>query len=91
MSENRKKAIKARYSSGYTLEDFKTLFEKAEASSFLKGKNGRNWRASFDWIIKDANMTKVLEGTYDDYGKGGDDHGGAGEHPDKAGKYGTYL
>lgn len=68
MSEARKKAVKARFSSGYSLEDFKTLFEKAEASSFLKGKNGRNWRASFDWLIKDANMAKVLDGNYDDKG-----------------------
>lgn len=89
MSEARKKAIKARYSSGYTLEDFKTLFEKAEASSFLKGKNGRNWRASFDWLIKDANMAKVLDGNYDDQ-KGGDKYGSTEQHPG-AERYGTYL
>lgn len=65
VSESRKKAIKARLKT-YSLEDFKTLFEKAEASSFLKGKNNSNWSASFDWLIKDANMTKVLEGNYDD-------------------------
>ena len=68
MSDARKKAIRARMSSGYTLEDFKTLFEKAEASSFLKGKNDRNWRASMDWMFKDANMAKVLDGNYDDRG-----------------------
>ena len=48
------------------MEDFKTLFEKAEASSFLKGANGRDWSANFDWLIKDSNMVKVLEGNYDD-------------------------
>ena len=66
LSETRKKAIRARFKSGYTLEDFKTLFTKAEASSFLKGKNNRNWAANFDWLIKDANMAKVLEGNYDE-------------------------
>ena len=65
MSEARKKAIKARFTSGYTLEDFRTLFMKAEDSSFLKGHNGRNWIASFDWLIKDSNMAKVLSGNYD--------------------------
>lgn len=65
LSSNRKKAIKARLRT-YTAEDFKTLFEKAEASSFLKGKNDRNWSASFDWLIKDSNMAKLLEGNYDD-------------------------
>lgn len=65
LSESRKKAIKARLHS-YSIEDFKTLFAKAEASSFLKGANNRNWTASFDWLIKDSNMAKVLDGNYDD-------------------------
>lgn len=66
LSDARKKAIKARFAGGHTLEDFKILFTKAEASSFLKGANNRNWTASFDWLIKDANMAKVLDGNYDD-------------------------
>lgn len=65
LSDARKKAIKARLNT-YKLDDFKTLFEKAEASSFLKGSNDRNWTATFDWLIKDANMAKVLEGNYAD-------------------------
>lgn len=65
MSEKRKKAVRARLRTGYTLEDFKTLFEKAEASDFLKGKNDRNWNADFDWLICDSNMAKTLEGKYD--------------------------
>lgn len=65
LSDSRKKAIKARLRT-YTVDDFKALFEKAEASSFLKGSNDRNWSANFDWLIKDSNMAKVLEGNYDD-------------------------
>lgn len=65
LSDARKKAIKARMNT-YSLDDFKTLFEKAEASSFLKGKNNSNWSATFDWLIKDSNMAKVLDGNYDD-------------------------
>lgn len=65
LSDTRKKAIKARLKT-YTLEDFRTLFTKAEASSFLKGANDRNWSANFDWLIKDSNMAKVLDGNYDD-------------------------
>ena len=70
LSSNRKKSIKARFTSGYTVEDFKTLFTKAEASNFLKGKNNRNWSATFDWLIKDTNMAKVLDGNYDEEKKG---------------------
>ena len=65
MSEARKKAINARMKTGYTLDDFRILFEKAEASDFLKGANKRNWSATFDWLISDSNMAKVLDGNYD--------------------------
>ena len=64
MSEARKTAIKARLKQ-YTVDDFRTLFEKAEASDFLKGANKNNWSATFDWLIKDTNMAKVLDGNYD--------------------------
>lgn len=64
LSEQRKKAIKARLRT-HTEEDFRTLFEKAEASDFLKGGNKRNWSATFDWLINDTNMAKVLDGNYD--------------------------
>ena len=64
LSDARKKAIKARLKT-YTLEDFRLMFEKAEASDFMKGKNERNWSATFDWMIKDSNMAKILDGNYD--------------------------
>ena len=70
LSDARKKAIKARFASGYTIEDFQREFEKAEASSFLKGQNNRNWMASFGWVLKDSNMAKVLDGNYDDHHPG---------------------
>ena len=65
LSDSRKKAIKARLNT-YTLDDFRTVFQNAEASSFLKGSNDRNWSANFDWLIADKNMAKVLEGNYTD-------------------------
>lgn len=63
LSDRRKKAIKARLKT-YTIDDFKKVFEMAQASNFLKGKNDRNWSADFDWIIKDGNMAKILDGNY---------------------------
>ncbi len=65
LSETRKKTIKARLKT-YDLDDFKTVFEKAEASGFLKGKNGRDWSATFDWMMKDGNFAKIFDGNYDD-------------------------
>ena len=73
LSDSRKKAIRARLNQ-YTIEDFKRLFAMAEESSFLKGQNGRDWSANFDWLIKDSNMAKVLDGNYVDK-KGGDTTG----------------
>lgn len=68
LSESRRKAIKARLKM-YSIDDFKQLFEMAEGSSFLKGGNNHNWSANFDWLIKDANMAKVLDGNYSDAGE----------------------
>lgn len=65
LSENRKKAIRARLNH-YGMDKLKIVFEKAQASAFLTGKNPRNWVANFDWLIKDANMAKVLDGNFDD-------------------------
>lgn len=65
LSDSRKKAIKARLRQ-YSIEDFQRLFTMAEESDFLKGRNGRNWSSNFDWLIKDANMAKVLDGNYAD-------------------------
>ena len=65
LSDKRKQAIAARFRTGYKLDDFVKLFQKAEASDFMKGKNNRNWSATFDWMITDSNMAKILDGNYD--------------------------
>lgn len=71
LSDSRKKAIKARLNK-YSVEDLREVFAKAEASDFLKGANGRDWSADFDWLMKDANIAKVLEGKYSN--KKGESH-----------------
>ena len=58
----------------YSIEDIHEAFRKAENSDFLKGKNNRNWQANFDWIIKDANMAKILDGNYDNHEKPDESH-----------------
>ena len=64
LSEAKKKTIRESLESGYTVEDFKRLFEMAESSDFLKGRNNKGWSAKFDWLIKADNMAKVLKGNY---------------------------
>lgn len=42
------------------------LFQKMQASKFLKGDNPRGWKATFDWLfMNDKNWVKVYEGNYD--------------------------
>ncbi len=44
---------------------FEEFFRRIEASDFLSGRTG-NWSgSSFDWILQQDNITKILEGNYD--------------------------
>ncbi|MFL7796622.1 hypothetical protein OIM93_06875 [Clostridium chauvoei] len=51
------------------IENIQELFNRVEGSSFLSGKTGKWENCNFDWIVKQSNYIKVLEGTYDDKDK----------------------
>lgn len=70
LSDKRMRAIKARLNT-YSFDDIKSIFQKAEDSDFLKGKNNRNWQADFDWLLCDGNAAKVFDGKYDNKKGGG--------------------
>lgn len=63
LTEPRKKAIKSALKR-LGQEGLIELFRRTAASAFLCGKKG-GWKASFDWILKPANLTKILEGNFD--------------------------
>lgn len=66
LSDKRRKAIRA--ASG-TVEDcggWEKLFEAVEQSDFLTGRSGTWNGCGFDWILKPANLVKILEGNYAD-------------------------
>lgn len=65
MSKSRSRAVKARMRT-YTAEQFRTVFGKAENSAFLRGDNQRKWSADFDWMMKESNFVKILDGNYDE-------------------------
>ena len=67
LTDGRKAVIKSRLSK-YSVDDLKTVFEKAEASSFLRGENKSGWKANFDWLLRESNMVKVMEDYYVDTG-----------------------
>jgi predicted phage replisome organizer len=64
-SATRIKTVKARFKD--LDEDWNKVdmfLNKVAYSDFLSGKTGWN-HCSFDWIIKESNFTKIMEGNYD--------------------------
>jgi hypothetical protein len=67
LSDKRKAKIRVRFEEmKYDYQTMATIFCKMEASKFLKGDNKNGWKATFDWVLENANnWVKVLEGQYD--------------------------
>lgn len=59
MTDSRRRALL-----NSNIKDWEQLFVKVEASDFLCGRV-KDWKASFDWVIKPSNAVKILEGNYD--------------------------
>ncbi len=68
LNTNRKTIIRSRYKD-HGMDGLETLFKKAEASDFLSGRSGKWTSCNFDWLMKDSNCLKVLEGNYDNRDK----------------------
>lgn len=64
LSDKRKKAIKCRVDT-YGFDKVMEAFGIVSKSDFLNGKNNKDWKANFDWIMNDTNMAKILDGNYD--------------------------
>lgn len=47
------------------LAGWDAVIDKIRGSPFLRGES-RGFTASFDWVTKSANFTKIMEGNYDD-------------------------
>lgn len=65
ITDKRKRALK-KISSKFSMEDIRTVFKKAQESSFLNGSTDKWSGATFDWLVKEDNIVKVIEGNYDD-------------------------
>ena len=67
LNDNRKKQIRTLLASNNaTVDDLMKAIKIISMSSFCQGKNDRNWRASFDWLIKDTKscFSRLFEGVY---------------------------
>lgn len=66
MSDQRKGNVRSRIREyGGDVQKVYEAIDKAMASDFMNGKNGKGWVASFDWMMCPSNFPKVLEGNYD--------------------------
>lgn len=63
LTEKRKKAID-NFIKEFSIEQFEKICKIANASYFLTGKNDRNWKADFDFIMRTDKATAILEGKY---------------------------
>lgn len=53
----------------FTVDEITLAIQKTAESNFLKGETeNSNWKASWDWIMNKTNLTKILEGNYDNTG-----------------------
>lgn len=64
LSAERRATLKTRIGQN-RIEDFQEAIAAIDRSPFLCGENDRRWKAYFDWMLKPANFTKLIEGTYD--------------------------
>lgn len=65
ISKPRFSAISARLRECGGLNGWQHAVNRAAASDFLTGQTSRPFFASFDWLTKPANFTKLMEGNYD--------------------------
>jgi hypothetical protein len=65
LTENRRRQIKARLAEAGGFDGWMAMLERVRDSSFLTGGNDRGWRADFDFVVKESNFTKIMEGKYD--------------------------
>ena len=52
------------------IERVDAYWKQVRASKFLTGRSGKNFRASFDWLMVEDNAAKVIEGQYRNEGRG---------------------
>ena len=50
----------------FSAEQIHMVFVKAQGNRFLCGDCGKDWSASFGWLVQSENIEKVLSGKYDD-------------------------
>lgn len=61
----RRAALSQRIADVGGVDAWRDAITRAAASPLLTGQTGGGWSADFDWLVKAANFTKLMEGNYD--------------------------
>ena len=64
LSPTRMRQLKARIRE-HPIEEWTEAIRAIERSPFLRGENGRGWRADFDFLLQPSSFQKLVEGSYD--------------------------
>jgi hypothetical protein len=72
LTDKRNKAID-NFIKEFSIEQLEIICQTANNSDFLTGKNDRNWKADFDFIMRSDKATAILEGKYSNTQKSGMD------------------
>lgn len=62
--------LRERASKPVAVSSWTEAIAKVEASDFLSGRSGKWTGCGIDWLLKPANLAKVLEGNYDNSSNG---------------------
>lgn len=68
LTENRKSQLESLFSFHFQndIRQWERFCLRVKVIPFLMGEGPNGWHATLDWILKDRNLAKVLEGNYDD-------------------------
>ena len=70
LSASRRTSITRRLSEIGGRDGWLSVLDHLRQAPFLIGENESGWKATLDWIVKPANLTKIVEGTYANRGGG---------------------
>lgn len=65
ISKEREKALSPLVKEYPDLEVWRKIMEKIVQSKFLMNEMDKDWKISFDWLLKPDSILKILEGNYD--------------------------
>ncbi len=65
LTPKRRTLVAARLREAGGVAGFIATFDQIRGSPFLLGDNDRGWKADFDFVVKQSNFTKIMEGGYE--------------------------